>query len=204
MVGTLEGAMVATGTSKKRGGRPGYRKPDAKRDRLSFRLPETLSVQLERHRFEQEDTQSLITRMVKLSAKHPTDHIPFDFAGGKVRHYSFRTEPTVLAYLESLPVVSPQKKMEYVLSRSVFLPPTAPISSPLEALEVIKSSGLQGKVDVECIVNLLAGRCAEIVARSFIKKLHDDGLVTLIQSSDRTGSVKRINIGGKQYALASL
>jgi len=182
----------------------GYRDPNAKRDRISFRLPDSLSCVLERHRFEEEDTQSFINRMVRISTPLSEDHARLDFVGEKVNYYSFRAEPVVLGYLNSLPISSPQMKMEYILSRAATLPVVESIKTTIEALDFVKSFNLPDRVEVKTVLDLLTQRCADSVARRLLKSLDDEGLISLIQSSDRSGSVKRINICGTQYGFVSV
>ena len=194
-------------TVEKKGGRTGYRKPDAKRDRISFRLPDSLVVPLEKHRYPEEDTQSFINRMVKraiaLSEDRDTSYHSVERTGQKVNFYSFRAEPVVLDYLNKLPGRSTQEKVERALSCSAALHHVIQVSSPVEALVAIKLSGLQGRIEVSQAIEVLVERCADSVARRLIKSLADQGLITLIQVSSNS-QVERINIGGTQYGYLEL
>jgi hypothetical protein len=194
-------------TVDKKGGRTGYRKLDAKRDRISFRLPDSLAAPLEKHRFPEEDTQSFINRMVKRAIESSEDCDTLcrsaEFTGQKVNFYSFRAEPVVSDYLNRLPGRSTQEKVECALSCSAALHHVTQVSSPVEALVAIKLSGLQGRVEVSQAIEVLVERCADSVARRLIKSLADQGLITLIQVSSNS-QVERINIGGTQYGYLEL
>jgi hypothetical protein len=196
--------MVAADTSKKRGGRPGYRKPDAKRDRLSFKLSIAQFEELSRHWFEGEKVGEALNRLLEMLANTPEcdrPSIELDLAPRIPISPGLRLSPTTAKVVESNWQGTPQATADYLLSQALALP----VIEPIQSIEDTVLNSLQGKrVPATLVVGELMRQCSREKALQLIDELIEKGKVRAIDVQG-VSPVGRIQLSsGRRLAYLEL
>jgi len=187
-------------TVEKKGGRTGYRKPDAKRDRISFRMTTVQSEIVEQHRFEGEGDQQLFDRLfsrlaaIEVSPPPAVNHVRSNPRLQTVYCISLSNSTTNLV-AENWQG-KPQATADYLINWISRLPVTGAIKSPDEAL--IMLSIFRGRrVELADAMGVLTKQCSELNARQWLLDLIADRSVRAIDVGTGKG-VSRRSINGKR------
>lgn len=183
-------------------GRQGYRKLDAKGDRLTFRPTQSLKDAIERHRFPGEETQPLLNRLLRNLASHRPPELPEpSLWGAKLKPVSFRPEPIVFdCYRQwSTHFRTSQQTLERLINLAVDAKVVEAIATPATAHAFLVDWFGFSRVEVATVVKELTEYCSDKYARDFLSILHKDGAIHLVQGRPKDG-IERIAIG-KIYCL---
>lgn len=178
-------------------GRQGYRKPDAKGDRLTFRPTQSLKDAIELHRFPGEDTQPLLNRLLRNLAKQRPPELPGpSLWGDKLKPVSFRPEPTVYDFYRRWEPKFPtsQQTLERLVNLATGVDVVEAIATPAAAHTFLVEKFGFDRVEVSDCLKELTEYCSEKYAKDFLSILHKDGAIHLIQGSHRDG-IEMISVG---------
>lgn len=197
------------GVVKKSNGREGYRKPDAKRDRLGFKLSLDQLTLIEKHRFEGELTSELLHRLLRRLSTFIQYGNSIDWIL-TVEYYprvsggiSLNLDPEVADLVAQNWKGSGQETADYLLTFAASFSPTFPITTADEAFNML--SQFQGqRIPVSDAIDTLAERCSRISTLQYLDDLIQDGRVRAIDVQGRC-PVKRAQLpSGKRLAYIEL
>jgi hypothetical protein len=196
--------MVAADASRKRGGRPGYRKPDAKRDRLSFKLSIAQFEALSRHRFEGEKVGEALNRLLEMLANTPEcdrKSVKLDLAPRIPISPGLRLSPVTAKVVESNWQGTPQATADYLLSQALALPKIEPTWS----IEEMLLASFQGRrVPAALVIGELMRQCSREKALQLIDELIENGKLRAIDVQG-VSPVGRIQLSsGRRLAYLEL
>lgn len=191
----------------KKGGRPGYRKPDAKRDRISFKLSTHQLQLINRHKFEGEKFSELLNRLLERLADvfeyEPTPkRMEVDLSPRINPGQHLRLTPKASA-LVSNNFTTPQETIDYLFSLAVCLPTVQPIHTAEDAI-VLLSDFAGHRVGVDQVLDSLMTKCSRAIALQLLDVLIDTGKVSAIDIQGRS-PLKRIELpSGRRLAWVEL
>lgn len=188
------------------GGRTGYRKKDAKGDRLTFRPTESLAQAIERHRFPGELTQPLLNRLLRNLANTNPETLPEpDLWGEKLKPVSFRPEPAVFDFCRRWEPKfrTSQHMLESVVNLATMGEAVEPLATPAAAHAfLVQRFGFE-RVEVAIVLQELCEHCSEKYAKNFLAILGKSGGVKLVQNMPKEG-VSRIEIGRERVSYIEI
>jgi len=200
----MEGRKVV---EKKYNGRTGYLKPDAKRDRIGFKLsPHQLQL-ISRHKLEGEKFSELINRLLeRLADATAADREPrpimVDLAPRVTAKHHLRLTPKASALISDN-FTTPQETIDHLLSKAVNLPVVQPIHTAEEAI-VLLSDFTGGRVEVDNVVARLMTRCSRAIGLQLLDVLIDTMAVRAIDVQGRS-SLTRLELpSGRRLAWVEL
>jgi hypothetical protein len=184
--------------------KPGYRKPNATRDRYTFKPTQALLDQLEPHRFEGELSQPLYNRLLLQLAgaiaagnappPPPTDHDVL------LKPQTFWVRPAAQAFIQAQwqgedwqypQRGEKQRTIVHLLAWGALLSPVGAIVSASEAL-VLLSRWSGQRLEAARAIEVLTERCSESRAIGWLLELEAKGLVNLAQAMYKPGSKERL------------
>jgi hypothetical protein len=181
-------------------GRSGYRKPNAKRQKYSWSTTLTQQDRIRLHRFEGEDLQPCLNRLLRRLAiaiennSAPPEPAALNEPNEAV--YSLRPEPIVAALIEQRLQKEEgrgrvQRALFSLVNWALELPVTGQLASAEEAMGVLRQFRGQ-RLKAEDVKDLLTNQCTDAQARSWLWELHSAGKIRLVTSPS-----KGIQIGSK-------
>jgi len=191
---------------KKGNGRTGYRKPDAKRDRLSFKLSQDQLDMVQRHAFDEDELPSeLVHRLLeRLVAEdlHPTG-VLVDLYPRVTPSFSLRINPKVSELVQLYWQGSNQATADLLITFAASLDPVGAVTSPHQAFQLLQIfSGRRVPVDT-AIANLLQ-RCSRATTLRLLDELIECKRIRAIDVQGRCPH-KRIELpSGRRLAYIEL
>lgn len=168
-------------------GRPGYRSPTAKREKYSWRTTAAQWDSLCKHRFEGEEFQPLMNRLLRRLARCTEEGaapVGYRFIPNhepKEGVKSFYADLRVAQLIADYDQGATQKTIDYLVGWAVLLPPVGAMENADEAMGLLRQFRAQ-RVKVEDVKDLLTEYCTDANARIWLCELAERGKLRLVQA----------------------
>jgi len=182
-------------------GRTGYRDPNARRGRHTWRPTQSQLDLLEPHRFEGEAFQPFINRLLRRLAKAiETGTAPvakFESDDMKEKPRSFRADPTVEQLMQSHKQGNNQATIDYLLGWAISLPRASELQSADEVMGLLRSLNGDRHLTTE-VMRMLCDHTTEARAKEWLWELFERGKIRLVRSGFG------VRLGAKNYSYEYL